>query len=308
MKTCGSTFLMILAALMASAAFAQAPTPALNLRSGSVSHNELVAIGRDLVVDGEAERDVVAISGSAHVGGLVDGDVIVLQGNVEILPGATIKGNVFVLGGHLTVDPTATVGGRAVSYPTVSAAWLTLIEGPSLGLPATATVVLGTKLALLAAWLLLAIFLFAVAGRDQMATSQTIRAQPVRLFFVGLTTILSLTLTAVLLSAVAAPLAGLPLLILVVLAALVLKLWGVVAVFHAVGAKLLGRFPRLRPNPVNSMLVGLLVLGSVKLIPWVGTWVWTAVSLIGVGAALVTKLGRREPWFGPEAIRLTVGD
>ncbi len=298
----------ILAALVTSAAFAQAQTPALTLEAGSVSHRELVAIGRNLVVDGEAERDAVAISGSARVGGRVDGDLIVLQGNAELRPGAVIAGDVFVLGGHLIVDPHATIRGRAVSYPTVSAAWLTLIEGPSLGLSATSTVVLGTKLALLAAWLLLAIFLFAAAGRDQIATSHAIRAQPFRLFFIGLTAVLSLTLTAVLLTAVAAPLAGMPLLILVVIAALVLKLWGVVAVFHAVGSRLLRRFPRLRPNPVNSMLVGLLVLGALKLLPWVGTWVWTIASLIGVGAALVTKLGRREPWFGVEAVPLTLGD
>ena len=141
-----------------------------------------------------------------------------------------------------------------------------------------------------------------------MATSQSIGAQPVRLFFIGLTTILALTLTAVLLSALAAPIAGLPLLILVVLAALVLKLWGVVAVFHAVGSHLLRRFPRLRPNPVNSVLVGLVLLGAFKLIPWVGTWIWTVVTLIGVGGALVTKLGRREPWFGVEAVPLTLSD
>lgn len=308
MKTRATWIAVVCLALVASALLAQPGHPALTLAPGSISHRDLVAIGRNLVVDGEAEQDAVAISGSATVGGRVDGDVIVLQGNAKLRPGAFVKGDVFVLGGHLEIDPRATVNGRAVSYPTVSAAWLTLLEGPSLGLPATAGLVLGTKLALLAAWLLLAVFLLAVAGRDQMATSQSIRAQPVRLFFIGLTTILALTLTAVLLSALAAPIAGLPLLILVLLAALVLKLWGVVAVFHAVGSRLLRRFPRLRPNPVNSVLVGLILLGALKLVPWVGTWVWTVVTLIGVGGALVTKLGRREPWFGVEAVPLTLGD
>jgi hypothetical protein len=52
-----------------------------------------------------------------------------------------------------------------------------------------------------------------------------------------------------------------------------------------------------RLQPLNSALVGLLILGSIKLIPWVGIWVWTIASLVGVGASLVTKFGRREPWF-----------
>ena len=41
----------------------------------------------------------------------------------------------------------------------------------------------------------------------------------------------------------------------------------------------------------------LLALGLVKFIPYLGVWAWTAATLIGVGATLTTKLGRREPWF-----------
>jgi hypothetical protein len=39
------------------------------------------------------------------------------------------------------------------------------------------------------------------------------------------------------------------------------------------------------------------VLGAIKFLPWLGVLAWYAVTLIGVGAALSTKFGRREPWF-----------
>ena len=52
------------------------------------------------------------------------------------------------------------------------------------------------------------------------------------------------------------------------------------------------------PLPLTfGVMVGLVALGLIKLAPWVGTWVWTIATFIGVGAALTTKLGRREPWF-----------
>ena len=54
---------------------------------------------------------------------------------------------------------------------------------------------------------------------------------------------------------------------------------------------------RSRPRPLNAATLGLLVLGAVKFIPYVGLWAWTAASLIGIGATLSTKFGRREPWF-----------
>ncbi len=69
------------------------------------------------------------------------------------------------------------------------------------------------------------------------------------------------------------------------------------AVFHVVGGWLSERILSRRLQPLNCALTGLLVLGGIKLIPWVGAWVWTVASLIGVGASLVTKFGRREPWF-----------
>ncbi len=72
------------------------------------------------------------------------------------------------------------------------------------------------------------------------------------------------------------------------------------AVFHALGTWVLGRLGR-RWTPLNAALVGLLILGVVKLIPYVGTWCWTVATFIGVGAALTTKFGRREPWFEPAA-------
>jgi hypothetical protein len=40
-----------------------------------------------------------------------------------------------------------------------------------------------------------------------------------------------------------------------------------------------------------------LVLGAIKFLPWFGVLAWSTATLIGVGAALSTKFGRREPWF-----------
>ncbi len=47
--------------------------------------------------------------------------------------------------------------------------------------------------------------------------------------------------------------------------------------------------------------MGLLVLGGLKLVPWVGTLVWWTATFVGVGVALSTKFGRREPWLEPDA-------
>ncbi len=287
-----------LAAPAAGEAASHASRPeALRLERGSLARDQVVALGRDLVVDGEALSDVVAVDGTVSVAGAVEGDVIVLGGDVRLLPGGRVDGDVFVLGGDVTTSAGASIAGRTVAYPSVSRAWLTLLEGPSLGLPSMSPLVVGAKLALLCGWLVLLLLFFATAGREVVATSESVTADPFRNFLVGLTAVLSLVLTALFLTSLSASVLGVPLLFLAVFVALLLKLWGMVAVFHALGEWISRRLLRGKLLPLSAATVGLLLLGAAKLLPWIGVWTWTVATLIGVGAALSTKLGRREPWL-----------
>ncbi len=274
-------------------------SPAYRLDAGSVAKNRVVVVGRDLVIDGEAQSHVVAVSGAADVSGVVAGDLIVLGGDVRLADGARIRGDVFVLGGRIESSPGATVEGRSVAYPDIAAPWLTLIEGPSLGLAAGAPLVLGAKLALLAFWSLMVVLFFAISGREVLSTSESVRLEPFRNFAVGLTGILAMVLTAMFFNAFSGALLGVPLVVLVLVVALVLRFWGMVAVFHALGTWLSTRLGRRPPLPLHAACYGLLALGAIKFLPWLGVWTWTLATFIGVGAALSTKLGRREPWFQP---------
>ena len=257
----------------------------------------MVALGRDLQVDGEAAADVAAINGSVVVTGKVRGDVIVLGGDARLAAEATVGGDVFVLGGHLEIEPGARIEGRSVAYPSVGAAWVILLGGPSLGQASLSPVVIGAKTALVAAWLAWTLLVFAIGGRGVLSASDGVSGEPFRNFFVGLSGVLALFLTALLLSAFAAVLVGVPLLLLVVLVAVLLKLWGMVAVFHALGAWVTRHVLRRRWAPLNAAVLGLCILGLLKMAPWVGAWSWTVASFIGVGVSLTTKFGRREPWF-----------
>ncbi len=276
----------------------EAQPPAYHLRRGAIARSRIVALGRDMVVDGEARQDAVVLNGSIRVAGRVGGDVIVIGGDARLGATARVDGDVFVLGGGLDTASGAAIRGRSIAYPDAAAVWLSLIEGPSMGLPAYSAVVLGAKLALLAFWAFLVLLLFAIGRRELVSTSESIRLEPVRNFFLGLTGVAAMVLTALFFSAFSGMLLGVPLLILVVVVALVLRFWGMVALFHALGAWLC-RLLKLRrpPLPLIAASYGLLVLGILRFLPWIGVWAWTAATFIGVGATLKTKFGRRETWF-----------
>ena len=283
---------------LAAAESADAATkPALTIERGSVGVREVIALGRDLVVEGEARSHVAAIRGSVRVDGKVAGDLVVLDGDARLGPNAQVLGDAFVLGGRLEVAPGAVIGGRSAAYAEASAAWLALLEGPTLGLAPFAPVVLATKLALLGAWGLALLGACAFRAPQLRSTARAIRDQPFRSFFLGLTGVLALALTAVLVSAVAAWLVGLPLLVILVATALAFKVWGMVAVFAAFGGWLCERVERRRVGVLHAAGAGLLALGVVKFLPWLGAIGWTLATLIGVGATLATKFGRDEPWL-----------
>ena len=286
---------VLLAASVAAAAGAQPgeSEPALRVARGSVARSQVVALDRDLLIEGEVRSDVAVLQGDVTVSGEVTGDVIVLGGDIRVEGAGRVGGDLFALGGEVELAPGARVGGRTVSYPTFTGPWITLLEGPTLGLSATSPLVLGAKLALLFAWLLLALGLLATLDREVLTMSRGIRIEPFRSFAVGLTTVLALVLSALFVSSFAASLLAAPLLFLIALLALFLKLWGMVAVFHALG-EWLGAVGRRSLLPVSAATLGLLALGACKLLPWVGVWVWTVATLIGVGAALTTRLGREQ--------------
>ncbi len=289
---------LIAAVAWSQIAHAQPPeSSAYHLQKGSIARSRIVAMGRDLIVDGEALGHAVALSGSARVSGRVKGDVIVLGGDALLAATAEVGGDVYVLSGRIDAEPGSTIGGRSVAYPDASTLWVSLMQAPVMGLPATSPVVLGAKLALLAFWAFLSLLLFAIGRRELLSTSDSVRHEPFRNFFVGLTGVAAMVLTALLFSAFAGALVGVPLVVLVVVVALVLRFWGMVAVFHAVGAWLSRRFESRPPLPLTAASYGLLVFGVLKFLPWIGIWTWSIATFIGVGAALSTKLGRREAWF-----------
>jgi hypothetical protein len=286
------------AASISAAAAPPAPARlALRLEPGAIARHQLVAVARDIEVDGDALADVAALNGSVLVRGRVKGDVIVIGGNARLGPRASVDGDISVIGGAIQADPGARIGGRSVAYPNASPTLTTLLEGPSLGLSDASPLVLGAKLALLAAWAALLLLLFAASGRQMLETADDVRREPFLSFFTGLTGVAALVLTGLALTIFLGGLAWAPLLALVALLLLVLKLWGMVAVFYALGDWVALRLLHRNLRPLNAATLGLLLMGAIKFLPYVGVWAWTAATLIGIGATLATKFGRREAWF-----------
>jgi hypothetical protein len=157
---------------------------------------------------------------------------------------------------------------------------------------------------LLVVWLIAAIVLTLISGREIRYSSMEVRTSPLHCFALGLVAVTSFLLTAIVFDYLVGYFIGVPLLFALAVFAILTKIYGTIAVFHALGAVVAGARSRddlarrrwLRGD-LAMVIIGVLILGALRLIPIVGSIVWGFASVFAVGVALATKFGRREPWF-----------
>lgn len=284
--------LVALVVLASSSAMAQ------TVPVGSIANRDIIAFDREVKIEGEVRGDVILVGGSLDLGGRVQGDVVTVGSKVTFQSGAMIMGDLVTVGGESAGSETVNVGGEAIVRGQS--------DGRGLGPFAQPLSVLSyaLQLSLLFVWLVVTIVLMLVSGREVRSASLELRASPLHTFTLGLVAITSLVLTLVVLSYLIPYGVGIPLMIAVAILAIFAKAFGMIAVFHAIGSLLFGAKTReqlesrrwLRGD-LALAIVGLLILGAVRLIPVVGIIIWMLASVFGIGAALATKFGRREPWF-----------
>lgn len=272
---------------------------------GPRSGKGVVVFGEDVRVSAPVDGNVQVVFGSVEIDAPVEGDVLVFGGDVTLGPRAIVAGDVISFGGKVSGLDPARVRGRLSDDTTNSA-----LTSSQLGMTVAAlndpfsVVAIALKLTLLAGWLVAALILSLTSGREIRASSVELRVSPFHTFVLGLVAFTSFVLTAIMLSYLVSFVVGIPLLVFLGVFAILTKVYGMVAVFHAVGSMIAA--PRTRQQidqrrwlrgDMAMVTVGLVVVGALRLLPYVGNLIWIGCSLFGVGVALATKFGRREPWF-----------
>ncbi len=274
----------------------------------------LVLVGRTAVVDEPIAGDLQALGGSVRVDSTVAGDVIALGSDIEFGPEGRVEGSVIALGGSVRGLRREAVGGEVWAPAGVVAALgeerggeaiVAMLSDPF------SLVAAAIKLVLTLFWIAVAVLVVLVAGREVRESSLEVRAGPFYSFLLGLVAFTSFVLTALVFAYLVPYGVGVLLLAILGAVAVVAKIYGMVAVFHAIGVLLAGpRTPEAAHRgairgDLALTVVGAVTLGALRLVPLVGNVVWVVASIAGIGVALATGLGRREPWF---LSRRTTGD
>ncbi len=287
------------------------PTGALGQERGRTAAAKgpgIVAVGQNVTISEPLQGSIQVLAGSVTIDAPVHGSVIAFGADVTIHQGGRIEGDLFCLGGRLDGVGAEQVAGEVYAPASITAA----LEGVSRGqrpfVNATenpfSLVTVALKLSLLLVWLAVAVVVTLMQGREVRMSSLEVRASPFYTFFLGMVAFTSFVLTAIVFSYLIPYLIGILLLIVLGLFAIVTKVYGMITIFHAVGWAVAGprthqaaRARRFFRGDLAMVIVGLLILGSIRMIPVVGNVIWMTASLVGIGVTLATRFGRREPSF-----------
>jgi len=270
------------------------------VEKGEVTRDELVMMGGSVRIDGEARADVVVLGGSLTVNGTAR-DVVVVGGTMRLGPDAHIRGDLVNVGGSLNRSPGARVDGEVVNVGISGLDWMPGFGmgdwsiGRWWGLSPFHVVARTTQLVY---WLLLAVIVVALAGDRVSSAAHSIAREPFRFGIIGFVGFFALCLLTVFLVILSLLVIGIPFLLAVLLLWWLAYIFGMVAVFHVIGQKLLPVFGKSDASQLGLVAVGAVALGLLHYFPLIGSLFWVLAACVGLGSVFATRFGTNRPWLG----------
>ena len=275
----------------------------IRIREGEARPGDIVALGREIFLEGELGGSVVLVGGDrATVSGRIRKDLVLLGSSAIIRRGARIDGDVLSVGGSLTFEenlPASSdlasgrgpshpqVGGRIRTVSALEAAVATELQTSPAASRAQWPFLLSFRLALLLAWLVATLALLVLAPRALGAAAAGVPGRGAFLGALGATAVLTAAFAGALGLSLLPPRLALVAGAGVLAALLAAKTWGLAALFLALGRRLNALFG----DPAAAAL-GLLALGAASVVPVAGSLVWGAASLVGIGVSLASAAAR----------------
>lgn len=259
-----------------------------HLNSGETIDKDLTVIGANATLDENStvNGSITVIGGSMTIDGAVNGDISVIGSDVSLEEHAVVQGSVDTVGGNVRRASGAVVEGRSVAnIPPIPR--ITTLRTPAMQVsvdPVTAPLMAMFQALALAA-LAVVVNLFVPAPMER--AGRTAVAVPAASGGVGCLTILVLVVMAITIILLPVSLLGL-------LVVGVAALFGWLAIGLLVGRQINILLKQSWTDPVNAgvgTLVISLLASLLNVIPCIG---WTAsalVSLVALGAAVLTRFG-----------------
>jgi hypothetical protein len=280
--------------LVIAAAFLLLTWFAPSIAQAAVKEKETVKIGEDFTVEKNEtiEGGVVVIDGDATVAGEIEKDLVVIGGNVDLESTAVVKGDLMSIGGEVTRAEGAEIGGDEITgIPRLEK----LIVGgvPLVGLPLLDWMGWVSRFLSFLGYLALVLIVVALLPKHTEVAANAIEANPWGTLGIGFLVFLAF-------------IPGLLFLIITLIGIFLIPFWVLLyAVSWLFASVIAGLFVGQKVagatnsdmSPILAALVGALIIGALRFVPFFGSLVGFVAAAFGLGSIIKTKYGTGRPWF-----------
>ena len=285
---------------------------------------DVSTVSGDIAVLGTVEGNVSAVSGTITVLGTVKGKASVVGGNLRVA-GNVLSGT-SVVGGKLETAPKdvppvektepvpAVASATSTNTATTSSSSqfdfnfdgghfrMNMKDGnyhwDGDGLEGLfnafwlSPFMLVWRSGMLIVWVALSGVLAALCQPAILRAQAELEAAPARTAALGLLWMISYWVLLILSIILCLLLIGIPMLLVVLGLDLALGIFGRTVTFSLIGRWLAQRFGHANASIFATVFAGACLVGLLRLIPVLGSVIWFAVSMVGIGAALATRFGQ----------------
>ncbi len=262
---------------------------------------DVQVVGGKVDVFGEVEGDVEVMGGEAwvHEDARVGGDISVTGGGVHLADRSRVEGDVDITGGEIHRAAGAYVGGDvsgtgADRHHTVIGTTGAHEEGWSLSKLASDTRGAISRTTLL---FLFGVIFWALLSQRMEALEVEVAARPMRSLALGLLGVLAAVLASIVLFVT---MVGIPFALAGITMTIIVAYIGACVVLSTVGQALLRHRTK---NRYVHLAVGCALFLLFTAIPYVGSFVWAGVLLMGLGAVVATRGAGLVPGREPQPDR-----
>lgn len=267
----------------------------------SDSTKGLFVLNGDALIDGKVEENAVIVRGNAEINGEIGKNIVSILGSVKIGSKAKIGGDIILVGSKADISQSAEISGNRIDIdfgkilPGIGWIFDYIRYGVLMFRPFPPQVKVVWGVAILT--LLFNIILLVVFPRAINTCIETVQNRPVSSFLIGL--IACCLIAPLIIALLALSVVGVVAIPFVICAALVASIFGKVAVYRFIGFQV----GKIRggegiASPVAALIIGSILAWLVYMLPIIGLIGWSAVTIIGLGCALISavdKILRESP-------------
>jgi hypothetical protein len=254
-----------------------------------------VTFGGDIIVEGRVRKNVLAVGGTITIKGEVGDSVVGIGSKITLKATAVIEGDLVGLGGTLEKEPGFRVDGDTVYFKASDISSKVVKEGlKSIFSFSFWPIILVFKLVNIFIWCMLTLFVASLFPKQVKLASDHVHRAFWPTFGTGLAAYILFIFAVIIACFLCLVLIGIPIVMGLALAGLIIKVFGKVTMFYFLGESLSRGFNSQKISVLGASMLGLLFVSVIGFIPILGFLFSLALSILGWGVAIRTKLGTKE--------------